>query len=102
MIIIDFYNFLYFKFCEINEKNIKIALDLIIKYSDNNEFKIIIVFDGIYFQSLFMPRYKNVELIFYNGKADFYIINHIKKFLSNKSFIVSADREIILEVKKKK
>jgi predicted RNA-binding protein with PIN domain len=102
MIIIDLYNCIYYRYDEINIKLIEIFLNKLILYSDFFDEKIQVVFDGFFFRENFKSKYNKIELFFPFGDADTEIIRIINSMPSKTYLLVTADREIIKEVVKKK
>ncbi len=102
MIIIDAYNFLYFRYDEINIDIINAFLKKIIFYSNNSKNKIKIVFDGVFFKNSFLSQYGLIELFFSENDADSLIIKIIEKSPSKTYTLITADRGIINSILKKK
>jgi predicted RNA-binding protein with PIN domain len=102
MIIIDLYNCIYYKYDEINVNLVEIFLNKLILYSNFFDEKIQVIFDGFFFKSNFRSKYDKVELFFPFGDADTEIIKMIQSMPSKTYLLITADREIINEVVKKK
>jgi predicted RNA-binding protein with PIN domain len=101
MIVIDYYNFLYSRYPEINEPIIFHTLKLLSYFVKDKNTSIIIVFDGIYFKNINFSH-KQIKLYFSSQMtADDYIINIFSKLQGKSHIIVSKDRKLVLFIKKK-
>lgn len=101
MIVIDYYNFLYSRYPEINEAIIFHNLKILSYFVKNKDTCIKIIFDGIYFQNINFSH-KQITLYFTSHMtADEYIINIFSKLQGKSHIIVSKDRELVFYIKKK-
>jgi hypothetical protein len=101
MIVIDYYNFLYSRYPEINESIIFHNLKILSYFVKDKDTSIKIIFDGIYFQNINFSH-KQIQLHFSSYiTADDYIINIFSKLQGKSHIIVSKDRALILFIKKK-
>ena len=101
MIVIDYYNFLYSRYHEINESIIFFNLNLLIYFVKNKDIIIKLVFDGIYFQNINFNHQK-INLCFSSCiTADDYIIDIFSRLQGKSHILVSKDRQLISFIKSK-
>ncbi len=94
MLIIDYYNFLYYRYPEINEAIVIFNLNILRSFVKNKDINIKVVFDGIYFQNINFSQ-KQIQLHFaYAMTADDYIINIFSHLQGRSHVLVSKDRAL--------
>jgi hypothetical protein len=95
MILLDFYNLLYFCIdTEINEEIIKKYLKLVSLYGQKNNITIEVIFDGIRYQHLESIHFKRLSLVFSLPDADSYIIKKLETFPRKTFTIITRDNKI--------
>lgn len=101
MIIIDYYNFLYFRYGTITKQVITNNLKLLSLFVDDKNIFFKIVFDGTYFQDISF-QHKKISLLFSNKESADELIIRIFSNLQGKSHIlVSQDKTLCYSVKNK-
>ena len=101
MIVIDYYNFIYHRYAEINESVIFHSLKLLSFFIKDKDIQIKVVFDGVFFQNINF-KHKSIKLCFaYGISADDYIIDIFSKLQGKSHIIVSKDKALVNFVKKK-
>jgi predicted RNA-binding protein with PIN domain len=102
IILIDFYNFFYSRFCDLNEFNVCKLINEINFYSQKKKKKINIVFDGFFCERFVKNsnNSKNFIIFSYPSSADDFIIEEIDKYSKGSLIVVSSDKQIYLHAKK--
>lgn len=100
MIIIDYYNFLYSRYVDINEVTVKRNLKLLSTFFAEKHFYVKIVFDGIYFQDIIFVHEK-ISLLFSSNKtADDIIKDLFKKLYGKANMLISRDKNLTTYIKR--
>jgi hypothetical protein len=101
MIIIDYYNFLYYRYADITESIIRSNLKLLTYFVNNKKIVMKVVFDGIHFQDIDF-KHNKINLHFSSWMtADDYIINMFMHLQGRSHILISHDRALITAVQRK-
>lgn len=101
MIIIDFFNFIYRRYDEVNNNTIIATLNYLASYHTISHKRIKVIFDGVVFKPL-LPgsSYKNIDFCFALPNADLYIIKLLSSHSAKSFDVVTDDRELKNSIKK--
>jgi hypothetical protein len=101
MIVIDYYNFLYQRYPEINESIILFNLNILSRFVYNKDVIIKIIFDGVFFQYINFSH-KKIQLLFSSYMiADDYILKIFSGLQGRSHILISKDKTLVNLVSKK-